>query len=508
MLKKNLLANYFGQGWTALMGFAFVPFYVKLLGIEAYGLIGLFAVLQSWLSLLDIGMTPTLGREMARFSGGERTIESIRDLLRSIEMIAILFAMLIATGVGFGAKWIALNWLRSNSISVETVSNAFVIMGFVTAIRFVENIYRSALIGMQKQVIYNLINGIMATLRGLGAVILLKWTSPTISIFFYWQGVLSILTLIILILVTYKFLPEGKRSGRFSYVEMKGVSKFASGILGITLLKIMLTQIDKVVLSKFLTLVEFGYYTLATTISSSLLLFVSPVVQAIYPKLCELNARGDIHSFAKKFHQASQLVSVIAGSLCITMIFFSNIFLELWTQDISLANKVSPLLIILSTGSLLNGLMWIPYQAQLAYKWTRLTFLINLTSVIVLIPTIILIVPIYGALGAAWIWVILNCGYLFISGALMFKNILITEKWEWYVKDNFIPLATATFVISILKMVIPPVSNMFYQFACLIFVFGLAFVVSGSVSKYIRVYFLRIINMFLVIVKNPLSKFK
>jgi O-antigen/teichoic acid export membrane protein len=153
-------------------------------------------------------------------------------------------------------------------------------------------------------------------------------------------------------------------------------------------------------------------------------------------------------------------------------------------------------LIILSTGSLLNGLMWIPYQAQLAYKWTRLTFLINLTSVIVLIPTIILIVPIYGALGAAWIWVILNCGYLFISGSLMFKNILITEKWEWYVKDNFIPLATATFVISILKMVIPPVSNMFYQLACLIFVFGLAFVVSGSVSKYIRVYFLRIINMF------------
>ena len=88
-LKRNLLANYLGQAWAALMGLAFVPLYIKYLGIEAYGLIGLFAVLQAWLSLLDMGMTPTLGREMARFTGGIHSNESIRDLLRSIEIIAV-----------------------------------------------------------------------------------------------------------------------------------------------------------------------------------------------------------------------------------------------------------------------------------------------------------------------------------------------------------------------------------------------------------------------------------
>lgn len=71
MLKRNLIANYLGQGWNALMGLAFVPLYIKYLGMEAYGLIGLFALLQAWLSLLDMGMTPTLNPEMARFSGGQ-----------------------------------------------------------------------------------------------------------------------------------------------------------------------------------------------------------------------------------------------------------------------------------------------------------------------------------------------------------------------------------------------------------------------------------------------------
>jgi O-antigen/teichoic acid export membrane protein len=79
VLKKNLIANYLGQGWTALMGLAFIPLYIKYLGIEAYGLIGLFAIIQAWLSLLDMGMTPMLGREMARSTGGSHTAQSIRD---------------------------------------------------------------------------------------------------------------------------------------------------------------------------------------------------------------------------------------------------------------------------------------------------------------------------------------------------------------------------------------------------------------------------------------------
>ena len=42
-LSKNLIANTFAQIWNALLGIVFVPYYVKLLGTESYGLIGFFA---------------------------------------------------------------------------------------------------------------------------------------------------------------------------------------------------------------------------------------------------------------------------------------------------------------------------------------------------------------------------------------------------------------------------------------------------------------------------------
>jgi len=96
LIKRNLVANYLGQGWVALMGLAFIPLYIRYLGMEAYGLIGLFVLIQAWLALLDMGMTPTLNREMARFTAGAHSPQSINDLLRSLEILCFLLAPLIA----------------------------------------------------------------------------------------------------------------------------------------------------------------------------------------------------------------------------------------------------------------------------------------------------------------------------------------------------------------------------------------------------------------------------
>ena len=66
MLKRNLIANYLGQGWTALMGLAFIPLYIQYLGIEAYGLIGLFALLIAGGVALGFGWIATRWLKPAR----------------------------------------------------------------------------------------------------------------------------------------------------------------------------------------------------------------------------------------------------------------------------------------------------------------------------------------------------------------------------------------------------------------------------------------------------------
>jgi O-antigen/teichoic acid export membrane protein len=451
-VKKNIAANVVGSGWTALMSIAFVPLYIKYLGIEAYGLIGVFSILLGWLTLLDMGMTPTISREMARFSGKAHTNQSILDLLRSVEVIAIVLAILIYFGVYIFSEWLASAWINSDTIEKSVIINAIIIMGFVAALKFVENIYKSAIIGLQKQIQLNVMVVVFATLRGFGAVGVLVYYSPTIEAFFVWQGLVSILNIIVFGVYLYSALPKSEAKVKFSWHELNKIKKYAAGMMGTTFLAILLTQIDKMLLVKILTLSEYGYYTMAFMVANVLYMVVGPISQAFFPKFAELKAKEDKVALVDMYHKSSQLITVSVGVIVGYLIFFSEAIVLAWTQDVLLSQEVAPLVSVLSLGTFLNILMWMPYQMQLAHGWTSLVIKMNIVAVLFIVPAIFIVVPTYGAIGAAWVWVVLNAGYVFVGVHFMYRKILVDEKWSWYLNDIFKPLFVCFGLIWLFKV--------------------------------------------------------
>lgn len=452
---RNLIANYLGQVWTALMGFAFVPVYIRYMGLEAYGLIGLFAVLQAWLGLLDIGLTPALSREMARFSAGVQTPQSIRDLLRSAEVTVASIAAAVATLVVMTSNWIATSWLRTETLSVAEVAGAVSVMGLVSALRFVEGVYRSSVYGLQRHVRLNLVTGVMATVRGLGAVAILRWVSPSIVAFFAWQAVVSVLSVYALSILTYALIPRGERPGRFSSHTLRSVTQFAGGMFVIALTGAVLMQVDKVLLSRLLSLGEYGVFTLASVAAGALLMLVAPITQSYYPRLCASHAANDGQEIGRVFHDGARLVSLVAGSAAVMMLVHAETLLALWTKDPDVAFRAAPLFRLLTLGNLLNGLNWMPHQAQLAHGWTSLSIRSNLIAIALLIPAVFWITPRYGASGAAGVWVLLNAGYLTIGAHVMFRSMLVGEQSRWYVRDIAMPLGSGLIVAVTLNRLWP-----------------------------------------------------
>lgn len=485
-MKRNLIANFLGQAWTALMGLVFIPFYIKYLGIEAYGLIGLYAVLQTWLALLDMGMTPTLGREMARFRGGGHSNESIRDLLRTIELLAIFIAIAVALGVAQGADWIARSWLNVGTLSTSVVAEVFVIMGAVIALRFVEGVYRSALVGLQRQVLLNLVTASTATLRWLGAVGVVAFFSQSIQAFFLWQGLVSIVTIAILWLATYQSLPMAMRSAVFSITSLRSVWQFAAGMMGISILSLLLAQVDKVLLAKLLTLPNYGYYTLAAAAAGALYVLISPITQAMFPRLSQLNEVNDEPALVATYHLGAQLSSVLLGSAALVLIVFSSELLELWTQDAELVRQTAPLLSLLALGNLVNGLMWMPYQTQLAYGRTSLTVRMNLIAVLFFVPAILWTVPRFGATGAAWIWIALNAISMIVVIYCMHENILRGERKRWYLQDTLMPVIGAAVIVILCRWAVPMPTGMLAKILWLGFVFLLTISTAAASANLVR----------------------
>ena len=438
-LRRNVIANFLGQGWVALMGLAFIPIYVRYLGIEAWGLMGLFALLHAWLALLDAGMTPTLGREMARFTAGQQTPQAIRDLLRTLECVCLGTATLIAAAVWASSGWLASDWLKVDKLPIDAVQRAISIMALLVALRFVEGIYKSALFGLQRQVWTNGVNAALATLRGVGAVLVLAAVSPTIEAFFLWQALVSLLSVLCLGAGVHRSLPHGPGRASFSLATLLPVWRFAGGMTCITLLALLLTQVDKLLLSRLLTLQDFGYYSLASMVAGALYLLITPITTSLFPKMVELVSSGNTTALAGVYHHGAQLVAVLTAPVAALLAFHGAGVLFAWSGSVELARAAGPVLAALAIGAFLNGLVYVPYQLQLAHGWTGLTLKINLFAVLLLVPMILWVVPRYGALGAAWVWIGLNAGYIVLNVGLMHRRLLAAEKWRWYGRDALLP---------------------------------------------------------------------
>src|SRR6267378_1271866 len=113
-LKKNILANYASQSYATLIGIVMVPLYITYMGAEAYGLVGFYAMLQAWFMLSDIGLTPTVARETARFRGGATDALSYRRLVRALEGVFLVVALIGGAAMFAASGSMAADWLRAS----------------------------------------------------------------------------------------------------------------------------------------------------------------------------------------------------------------------------------------------------------------------------------------------------------------------------------------------------------------------------------------------------------
>jgi O-antigen/teichoic acid export membrane protein len=437
------------------MGIAFVPLYIGALGVETYGLIGIFSVLQACMTLLDLGLTPTLNREMARLRAGAHTAASIRDLLRSLEIIYSVLSAFMILIIWLGSSWLANNWLRVERISPDVVVLSIKIMAVVLTTRWLEQVYRGALQGMEDQIWLNGMQAILATVRWGGAYVLVTFAWPSIIAFFIWQGCASFLTTVILIRRTYRVLPASPRTARFSMPALREIYGFASGMFTGAILSLVLTQVDKVVISKLLPLDQIGYYMLAATLSGGLLLLITPMNTAVYPKLTEQVALNDFAALSITYQHACEWLSAIIIPPALLLAFFAYPALMAWTGNAALAKSASTLVVFLAVGTLFNGLMNMPYMLQLAFGWTSLSIRINIVAVALLVPITVWSVPRYGAVGAALAWLILNASYLVITAHIMHLRILPGRKRSWYFWAIAAPLSVGTAISALIKELFP-----------------------------------------------------
>ena len=450
----NILANLLGQSWSVIVSIAVIPLYIKFLGIEAYGLLGFYMMLQGALQVLDLGLSPTMNRELARYSTMPEKAGEARDLVRTLEVGYWLLGMVLGAAVAGAAPFFAHHWLNIGALPPEDVQTALMMMGVLVALQWPQSFYGSGLMGLQKQVLVNSVGIPMSTVSSGGAVLILWLVSPTITALLSWQILVSVIQVVLVTILLWRSLPSSGRPPRFSKNLIGNIWRFAAGMSGLTLTGLILTQLDKVILSRLLSLEMFGYYSLAGTVGRGLYVVITPIFNSIFPRLSALVAEGGGSQLKEVYHYGAQLMAVLVLPLAVLVSLFSYDVILLWTSNPETARNAAPIASLLVIGTALNGLMNLPYALQLAYGWTKLGLYINIFFIVTLVPLSIFMTMNYGAVGGASVWPMLNCFYMVIGVPLTHSRLLKGEGWQWLSLDVCFPLSATIMVLGPVRLLI------------------------------------------------------
>ena len=453
-VKINFMANLAGSGWTAFMGLACTPLYIRFMGMEAYGLIGFYFMLLGIIQILDLGLSPAMNREMARYGVLPGKAGEARDFVRTLEIGYWAIGVLIGVTVWLSAPYITTHWVSKGNLSFAEVRTAVAIMGVLAALQWPLSFYQGGLLGLQQQVLLNGITIASATLSGAGALLVLWLVSPTVMAFFTWQICVGLFQTGLTTYALWRCLPESGRRARINRDIPRNFWRFAAGMSGITLTALVLMQLDKVILSKMLPLKSFGYYILAGMVSNGLSgLLIVPMFNTVFPRFSSLVAAGDDKSLLEMYHGSTQVMAVMILPATAVIALFSGTIMVLWTGSPEIADNTAYIVSILVSGTALNGLMNLPFALQLSHGWTRIGLTINTFFILVLVPAIVFMTRHYGAVGAAWAWLALNGIYMIVGVPLTHRRLLKGEAFRWFTKDVGIPLAGSLVIAGIARLV-------------------------------------------------------
>ena len=437
--------------WTALISILFVPIYVKILGAESYGLVAFFATLSGSLTILDLGLSTAISRQIAILhTHSEKKRESI-DLIFSVEIIYWLIALIVGLLVIILAEPIALYWIKTKSLSFLTVQKAVMLMGAVFAVQFPASIYNGVLIGSDKQISNALMALIFTTIKAVGVIVFLKFVSPTIESYFIWQVLITLISTYFLRAIVWNNFNNSLEKPKFSVIQLKTIWRFAAGMTGISLVTFFLSQIDKIVVSKFVLLEFVGYYNLAFLISSGITQVISPMQPIIFPKFTSLVAGDRLAELKVLYHKSCRWIVIIVFPIGFTLILFAKEILFLWTKNSTLTYHTAPIVQVLAAGTICNSMMWVPYWYMLAKGNTKFTIYQNIIASIVLLPLLFWLTSKYGALGASYVWLIVNAGYILISLPIFHHLYMKGEFMNWFKKDISKPFFTAVLISLLAK---------------------------------------------------------
>jgi O-antigen/teichoic acid export membrane protein len=446
-LKSSVTFSYAAQLYAAVATLIVTPLYIEILGAEGFGLIGFFLMLQAWSQVLDAGMSGSVTR-LVSASRLDRTLfsKAMSRFTKVLHLFLAISLLIICFGSFFKTQ-ISTSWL-SSSIDVPILTKSIFGIFLCLGLKYMSGPFRGALVGLERHGIVSFVSVLVISLKFPVSLIYLQFVSADIDKFFMYQAVISILEIFMYALFfqivktrelnALRLSPHSEGNDELNlsfgdFIKMSGLLSILS------VCWVIVSQIDKLTLSKYLPLEEYGHYSIAVTLSGSILLLAAPLNQILMPMMTGLVAKNHLRKLQDVFYFSLVAITVTSFPLALFFYFFGTETLLFWTGNNDLAQKSSGYLGFLALGNSIGICMSLIFLILFAFgdlvKHTKVYLVYSLF----LVPVTVFVASNFGGLGSSLLWFIHNLLFFCFWGFTVINKFFKGSIW-FLISKLFIPV--------------------------------------------------------------------
>lgn len=436
-LRRNVIANYASKLWSIASVYVFVPIYIKILGVESYGLIAFYSLALAVILIADAGLAASFTRETAR----QRDNNRLLSLLSSIERVLLFVLTVAGLMIFLGADMIASHWKSSGgALSADLTADCLRLMPLALVPQVAISLYFGGLMGMERQVKANALTILFGLVRS-GIVVLPIYFFPDPRVFFAWQIAASWFFMFVMRFVLRRELASSTSyTNVLSWEELKPVLKYAVGMFAVSIIAGVNTLLDKAIVSFMRPLEEFAYYSIAGILAQIPLIVTTPVAVALLPRFTQLIELKQNFKLQSLYEYNSYLIASLSSALAFALIFFAKDLAFVWMPERTFPLNIFPVIQILSMGSLFLALQMMPFYLSLANGATKTNIRLGVGMMIFMVPLQYFLTLHFGLIGAATPWLLLN------AFAFLFLGVVLNKKYNggrivmWFFRYSLLPL--------------------------------------------------------------------
>ena len=409
-IKKVFFANLFSQFLSAIIGIVILPFYSRYFSPEEYGVFMIFYMSFTWVLIFDFGFTNYLNKFSTLYKNGKINKENFNQVLNTYE---IFFAGLILFFLFFSLLIKYTNFqLVYWPILFKDNFHVLIFILVSVLLKLFTILYKASLDGFYLGNIASTLSVSFLVIRYIFPLLYVIFFQLTLNNFLFFQAIVSLIECICFFLAV-RLKGEINFSLRnLMFHKSHLFNRFTAFSFANSILYIIITQSDKILLINFLSITEFGEFASVIAVTNGIFYLSGPFMSTISPRLIGSISAGKNKLSNKVINGSFELTSsiIIAASFWVGL--NGILILKIIKPDIITSNLLGYTFLFYAIGNGVYSLIGYLSIPQIAQSNMRFNFILSFLITIFTLISILLIAPKYGIFGLAIFWT--------------FKNIIIT----------------------------------------------------------------------------------